>query len=255
MTKGIAIQGFIPLRQDPSHTSEMISQILFGEIFHIMKTSGSWHHVKLEFDGTEGWADNASIQALEEEEGDRRVFKIAVKPVVSIKDLDRAMPMILPAGSIWNATAGKTWTAGRRSFELLSEKGWTDPGMHNDPEEIGKQLLSVPGLYGGRCGFGFDAPGFIQLLCRIMGVSMPRDCSAQAESGSSLSFIHEVEKGDLAFFDNQAGEINHVGMALGQGRIIHAYDQVRIDTLDHQGIFNADTEGYTHRLRIIKRLG
>ncbi|MFH0758807.1 MAG: NlpC/P60 family protein [Bacteroidota bacterium] len=253
MTKGISLQGFVPVRQEPSHTSGMVSQILFGENFTILETMGSWVLVKLDFDKTEGWVNRGSIMTAEAETGQRARFKLAVRPTVSVRDLTRGRLMILPAGAVWNHAAGKTWMLGGRQFELLSEEGWKDPGAENDPETTGTLLLSLPGIQGGRCGFGFDAPGLVQFLCRTLGIHLPRDCRAQAESGSPVNFIHEVKKGDLAFFDNTEGEIIHVGMALGQGRIIHAYDQVRIDILDHQGIFNAETEGYSHRLRIIKR--
>ncbi len=254
MTKGISLQGFVPVRQEPSHTSGMVSQILFGETITTLDTRGTWVLVKLDFDKSEGWVSSGSILSAEAEAGQSTNFKLAVRPTVSVMDLNRGRPLILPAGSVWNHSAGETWMVGGRQFELLSEEGWMDPGAANDPETTGTLLLSLPGIQGGRCGFGFDAPGLVQFLCRTLGVNLPRDCKAQADSGFPVNFIHEVKKGDLVFFDNPEGEIIHVGMALGQGRIIHAYDQVRIDTLDHQGIFNAETKGYTHRLRIIKRL-
>jgi hypothetical protein len=253
MTKGISLQGFVPVRQEPNHTSGMVSQILFGETITILETRGFWAFVKLDFDGTEGWAASGSIQHLEEGPGPGDKFRMVVYPSVTVTDLDHGRPLLLPAGAIRCVSTGTTFSAGGRNFGLLSEDGWMDSGVGKDPEKTGRLLLSVPGLYGGRCGFGCDAPGLMQLLYRTMGISLPRSCASQAEAGSPLSFIHEVEKGDLAFFDNEKGEINHVGMVLGQGKIIHAYDQVRIDTLDHQGIFNAETKGYTHRLRVIKR--
>jgi len=69
-----------------------------------------------------------------------------------------------------------------------------------------------------------------------------------------LSFVEESESGDLAFFDNEEGNIIHVGIVLDDNRIIHASGKVRIDKLDHQGIFNVDTGLYTHRLRLIKKI-
>ena len=76
--------------------------------------------------------------------------------------------------------------------------------------------------------------------------------------GSTISFIEEAQIGDLAFFDNAEGRIVHVGMVIraaeGHFEIIHASGKVRIDALDHQGIFNRETSSYTHKLRIIKRM-
>ncbi|MEM1260168.1 MAG: NlpC/P60 family protein, partial [Bacteroidota bacterium] len=72
--------------------------------------------------------------------------------------------------------------------------------------------------------------------------------------GEALSFIEESEPGDLAFFDDAEGTINHVGIILKDNHIIHASGHVRIDRLDHTGIFNTDSRNYSHSLRVIKKV-
>jgi cell wall-associated NlpC family hydrolase len=114
--------------------------------------------------------------------------------------------------------------------------------------------LNTPYLWGGRSPFGIDCSGFTQLLYKLNGVKLPRDASQQAKVGQTLSFVEESEAGDLAFFDNEEGNIIHVGMVLDNNRIIHASGKVRIDRLDHQGIYNVDTNKYSHRLRLIKKI-
>lgn len=69
-----------------------------------------------------------------------------------------------------------------------------------------------------------------------------------------LSFIEESSPGDLAFFDDEHGRINHVGILLNENRIIHASGKVRIDRIDHQGIYNNEIRGYSHHLRLITRV-
>ena len=64
----------------------------------------------------------------------------------------------------------------------------------------------------------------------------------------------EIRKGDLAFFDNEEGEIVHVGMVLDKGRILHSAKDVRIDKFDLYGIYSIEKEAYTHKLRIVKRV-
>ena len=88
----------------------------------------------------------------------------------------------------------------------------------------------------------------------MVGIAIPRDSSEQAEQGTTLSFVEEAEIGDLAFFDNDEGKIIHVGLIIAPSTIIHASGKVRIDKLDHQGIYNVDTKRYTHKLRLLKRL-
>ena len=115
-------------------------------------------------------------------------------------------------------------------------------------------LLNSPYQWGGRSPFGIDCSGFVQLIYKLNGIFLPRDASQQALMGQALSFIEEAEDGDLAFFDNAEGQITHVGIILSNNRIIHASGKVRIDKLDHQGIFNLEKRDYTHRLRLISKI-
>jgi hypothetical protein len=88
---------------------------------------------------------------------------------------------------------------------------------------------------------------------KVNGYQLPRDASQQVETGKEVSFIDNGMAGDLAFFDNEEGNITHVGILLGSKEILHASGSVRIDPIDHQGIFNKEKNQYTHKLRIIKR--
>ena len=83
---------------------------------------------------------------------------------------------------------------------------------------------------------------------------MPRDASQQVLVGDTLTFVEEALPGDLAFFDNEEGKITHVGIIWDRHKIIHASGNVRIDNVDHQGIFNVDLKRYTHKLRVIKKI-
>ena len=140
------------------------------------------------------------------------------------------------------------------NFELLSGEGFIDPGASNNLREIGKRLVSLPHIPGGRSGFGFDGPGLIQLLNRIMGKNIPRYCQQQVELGNTINFMTEVRQGDLAFFDNEEDEIIHVGIILDGGNARDSGARVSIDLLDHHGIYSNEQEKYTHKLRVIKRI-
>ena len=69
-----------------------------------------------------------------------------------------------------------------------------------------------------------------------------------------LTFVEEAESGDLAFFDNADGKIIHVGIMCGNGKILHAHGKVRIDPIDSNGIFNTDSQKYSHKLRCIRKI-
>jgi len=257
METGIAFQGFVPMRKEPSEASEMVSQVLFGEEFRILESKGQWMLISLDFDRTEGWIIKYLIHQIESSNKAENLleggYRMVSLPFTTILD-SKHQQHILPAGSIWPGTNASNASLYGFDFEIRSEEALIIPGPGVNPEEIGKGLVSLPSLRGGRSGFGFDSPGLIQMLCRMMGIELPRQCDQQAELGTTVNFIHEIRKGDLAFFDDATGEINHGGIVLDSGRILHCYDQVRIDKLDQQGIFNIEKEAYTHRLRIIKRV-
>jgi gamma-D-glutamyl-L-lysine dipeptidyl-peptidase len=254
MQRGISYQGFLPLREEPSNWSGMLSQLLFGESFNIVEAQGAWLRIKTDSEGSEGsegWISRKSIQPTEEavrrKNGPGTNDLMVIHPVLSVLDTRNASPLLLPAGSILR-------TSDKERFKKLTDDGWISPGPESDLEECGERLLSIPGLQGGRCGFGFDAPGLVQLLCRSMGISLPHSISGQAEMGTIINFVHEAQKGDLAFFHDGEEHFTHVGMVFGGGRIIHATDQVRMDKLDQQGIYCTEKQGYTHQLRVIKSI-
>lgn len=249
MQSTISYQGFLPVRSKPSASAGMISQVLFGESISIIDSEGDWLRIVIDTGHDEAWVERNSLsrapgETWTENEGQTGEMMV-IQAHSKVEDQLYGRQLLLPAGSVMH---------NEKRFRRLSDKGWIVPGAQIDPNEVGKGLLSIPGLNGGRCGFGLDAPGLAQLLCRSMGFSIPHSISAQAGLGSNVNFIHEVRKGDLAFF--HAGEeiITHVGMVLDERRIIHVSDQVRIDRLDQQGIYCDEKENYTHQLSVVKSL-
>ena len=115
-----------------------------------------------------------------------------------------------------------------------------------------QSMLNTPYLWGGRTSWGIDCSGFSQFLYSLTGLKLPRDASQQVNFGKTLNFVSEAQPGDLAFFDNEEGIISHVGIIFEPGKIIHASGKVKIDTIDHQGIYNRITSYnvcYTKLLR------
>lgn len=245
ISKVICRLAVIPLRKEASDRSEMVSQVLYGETMELLEAGEKWLLVKLDHDGYEGWVDKKQVVQME---GELSVSKaVCVNNLFEYYDsVDSSL--ILPAGALVNS-----------SFKLSRKLG----ASHETTSDIttvgavAKMFLEAPYLWGGRTFMGIDCSGFSQVVFRLMGINILRDAYQQAEQGELVSFAEESQTGDLAFFENSEGKITHVGIVLrekdGDLKIIHASGKVRIDRLDHLGIFNEETNTYTHSLRIIKR--
>jgi gamma-D-glutamyl-L-lysine dipeptidyl-peptidase len=247
MKYGICNLSIVPLRQEASDTSEMVSQVLYGEHFKVLEERKSWSRIRLAFDTYEGWIDNKQF-VFTSEEIYNNLQKDPLRLTSELVDVVNANPHLLtvPIGSKLNSIEQLSHT-----FEGRSISG-VQPKAHLIDTAL--LYLNAPYLWGGKTPFGIDCSGFTQMVYQLNGYKLLRDASMQATQGEPLSFIEESEPGDLAFFDNAEGNITHVGIIMEDHYIIHAHGKVRIDRLDHTGIFNYDKRTHTHKLRVIKRI-
>ena len=255
MLYGICNLSIIPLRLEASHSSEMVSQILFGEHFKVLEKRKKWSKVRLHFDSYEGYIDNKQFEEITEESYSNLSKKggyIAGELIDFITD---------EKGNLSTICLGSTLPFYNGSRFKVNTSNYIYEGNtynHKLPkDEILKTAflyLNTPYLWGGKTPFGIDCAGFTQMVYKLCGFSLLRDAKQQATQGEVLSFIEESEPGDLAFFDDNEGIITHVGIIMKDNHIIHAHGKVRIDRLDHSGIYNVDTKRHTHKLRVIKKI-
>lgn len=226
----------------------MVSQLLYGELFKILETRKSWWRIRSQIDGYEGWIDPK--QGLEIEEAEYQ----ALANSESEYSCDLADHIQLDDGQVLTIPMG--CQVDRVDYLGHQFEGRSVTGKQPKENLVQTALLYLnsPYLWGGKTPFGIDCSGFTQLVYRQNGVNILRDASQQATLGEALSFIEESEPGDLVFFDNEEGLITHVGIMLPDNYIIHAHGKVRIDRIDHTGIFNAEQRRHTHKLRVIKRI-
>ena len=250
---GICNLAIIPVRLEPSDRSEQVTQLLFGEHFTILEQQQKWSKIKIVFDNYEGWIDNKQYQEISEKQFDSLNENPIVLSADLIEFISNPKNELLPIsiGSSLSFLNDESLNISNYSFEGVKTCGVKPKA---DLIKTAYMYLNAPYLWGGKTPFGIDCSGFTQMVYKLNGYNLLRDASQQATQGEVLSFIEESEPGDLAFFDNEEGNIIHVGIMLDNNYIIHASGKVRIDRLDHLGIYNAETNRHTHKLRVIKKI-
>lgn len=258
MKYGICHLSMAPCRSEASDKSEMVTQILFGETITVFEQQGSWCKIATAWDNYECWIDCKQFCYISKREFDQ----LQENPGAISSDLVQVLQN-MEKNAVQTIVLGSNLPDYSKNFCQIDKKKWRFEGsvLKGNPSPKKQDLvehafmyLTTPYLWGGRSPFGIDCSGLVQLVYKMSGIKMPRDASQQAGIGTTLSFIEEAEEGDLAFFDNEEGNIIHVGIMLNNNRIIHASGEVRIDRIDHQGIFNVDTRKYSHHLRLMKQV-
>lgn len=256
MSFGICSLSIVPCRKEPSGTSEMVTQLLFGETYEVVEDREDWLSVITSYDRYPCWISakqHTPLAAKDMQEELPAMLSSELIQVVTNKDNQSVFPLTI--GAVLPAMKDHVCRVGQSEF--LFEGHVTNPDEKKPVKDLidtAYLFLNAPYLWGGRSPFGIDCSGFVQLVYKLSGYKLPRDASQQVESGTPLSFVEEAEPGDLAFFDNDLGNIVHVGIVLDNQQIIHASGSVRVDKFDHYGIFHSDTKKYSHMLRVIKKI-
>ena len=240
---GICLLTVIPMRKNPSHKSEMINQILFGESFKILDQKKKWVYIKLSHDNYTGWICNKQFEKISK----RKIESYTINQKnynIKIKGSKQRVVLgsFLPKDELFKKKL-------QIEFNLNNYKS-IDSGL--SLSKIAKKYLNSPYLWGGRTTLGIDCSGFTQIVYRFFSINLPRDSHQQARKGKIINY-KDCKSGDLAFFEEK-NIINHVGIILHKKKIIHSSGKVRIDQLDNKGIFNSENKKHSHKLKLIKRV-
>jgi hypothetical protein len=252
---GISDISCAPMRKEPAHRSEQVSELLFGDSFEILDEEKEWVEIRCSYDEYKGWIQQSQFTWYSgpEYRNDKKKFHPCsydiLQPALSAR---RQVPVLI--GSSLPNFDGMLMHISKETYSISGRV--TNPKKKADLNFLIKtsmQYLHAPYRWGGKTPFGIDCSGFTQMVFKMMNTRLKRDAWMQATQGEPVHTIDEMKEGDLAFFGDEE-KITHTGIILPEMKIIHSSGKVRIDTITEKGILNAESKKITHKLRSIRRL-
>lgn len=207
------------LRREPDGRLGFDTEVLFGEIVHVLDVADGWAWVQADRDGYVGYlpADMLACDHLEAN------YKVTAIGTFVYPGADMKLPPLMHV-SINSPVAV---TEVQDKFCALATGGFITTRhiapaakVARDFVDVAERLIGVPYLWGGRTRVGLDCSGLVQLAMHAAGLPCPRDSDMQqAEVGDSLLIpdnLDGLRRGDLVFWPG------HVGMMLDAMMLLHA---------------------------------
>jgi cell wall-associated NlpC family hydrolase len=205
-----------PMHGEPRVSSAQVSQRLAGHAVQVVATEGDWIRARGE-DGYEGWIHHGYLvpPAAGLTSSDRRL-SLGVVVRDGAGDTERALPLGAWLRADDEVVTGSVVNSSAR------------PSMFpNDPHAIAatavQRFAGAPYQWGGVTPWGADCSGLVQTVFWLHGANLPRDAWMQAERGAEVTGgVEAWQAADLVFFsDRPDRRITHVGIALGDARMVH----------------------------------
>ncbi len=232
----IAVTGWVPIRSKPDSGSELIAVLLYGETAETLAIEGSWVQLLTHNEDYIGWVERSRIRFLRYDTFQEYIDNpdLVRWPYSSIRifTADKGRALLLPTGA---------WVRKADDTHFMLEDGtmypWpsANPMKKETPAETAKSFLGTPYLRGGRTDSGIDAPGLIQLVYQLHDIAFPRSCRQQANvKAFTTDEIQHAEPNSIIYFNIAGGSLNHNGIYLGEGAVIHAWGSVTIENINPQ---------------------
>lgn len=204
-----------PLVGEARISGSMTSQLISGAVLTMLERQGDWLRVRGD-DGYEGWTH---IGYLAPSNGGEATWRLSLDCVVrEANGIVRSLPLgarLTPSAEV---VSGDVIEA--------SEQASRFPRDASAIAHSAATLYSGASyLWGGVTPNGCDCSGFVQQIFALHGVALPRDAWQQALVGASLlaDATARHAPADLLYFsDRDDQRITHVGIALGDGRMVHS---------------------------------
>ncbi len=264
---GVVVMSTASFNSEPNFSAESGTQALMGMPVRILEEKGGWYRC-INMEGYTAWVITRSIKAMQKSEWEEYLKKpkIIVNTLYSTlySDMDKSsMPVSdLVWGDILIAHAGtkegnwiKASVADGREGYLPAEdaenlNSWIKRASPTESNiiETAKKFCGFPYVWGGTSVKGVDCSGLTKSVYFLNGYVLRRDASQQCKTGDSvdvhkyvngehtLKSLENLRIGDLIFFGTKAENgkkerVTHVAIYMGEGKIIHSSNIVRINSL------------------------
>ncbi len=224
-----------PVYRRPTMNSTQLTQYVLGARLTLLSRRGRFFRVRGE-DAHVGWVHRGYLSRGETDWALRWERAEQGEPVVSlgaeVQDQTESVFARLPWGSrVIQQAGGRLLLPDGRTGELASgEVVAVDrisdrfPPRGESVARTARRWIGSPYLWGGVTPHGVDCSGFVQSVCWIHGMALPRDSDMQARVGAPVEpgpEFQALRAGDLLFFA-EGRRVDHVAMSLGASKIIHA---------------------------------
>jgi len=216
----------------------LVTQALYGDRVTVVDVSEGWSKVvvhrqptSLDPRGYPGWLPTRQLTALPPARATAS-DAVVTRPSTSLRDVDgdvielsfntRLAVLDNPAG-VMVALPGGDGPGQLESTDIAILTPDSPPPTGKEVVRSAEQFLGVDYLWAGTSGSGWDCSGFTSAVYAAHGVVIPRDAHDQAGAGTPVDRA-DLRPGDLLFFATgpDRTSIHHVGMYVGDGRMIQA---------------------------------
>lgn len=247
---GIAhVDNNLNVRKEPSESGKIIGKMTKNAACEIISVADGWARIKS--GKVEGYCStdylymgNEAIDKAKEVVSLAAVVNTETLKVRAEANTDSAVITLIPMGE--ELEVGAIMDNGWVEFMLDDEKAYVS-GEYVDVREkletavsiqeltygqgvsdtrvslvqYAKQFIGNPYVWGGTSlTNGADCSGYTMSIFKKYGINLPHHAASQAQLGTKVS-LSDAQPGDLVFYAKN-GSINHVGIYIGNGQIVHA---------------------------------
>lgn len=236
------------MRLEPDFEAPLENQMLMGALVETYETNRYWVKVKAE-DYT-GWVTELSLKVISDIDKDLYLAAdkwICVAEHTRIREAasERSAPLCdFTMGNLVRQTGVSKdgWVKvllpdGRDGWvlehEVMDFRKWAESREQSAREivSLACSFVGTPYMWGGNSIKHFDCSGLVKFCYYMNGIILPRNARQMINSGTPVK-DGDFRPGDLLFFGTKKPlKVAHVGLYMGDGRMVHSSQLVRIDVL------------------------